>query len=391
MSDLSLQLQQAESQLPVSSYSSPAVFDAEMARIFSLAPRYVGHAQEVPNVGDFATLAHEGHGRALVRTQKGVELVSNICRHRQAIMLQGTGKLASNDTPGAGGGNIVCPLHRWTYAPSGELIGAPQFAQDPCLNLRNYPLRQWQGLLFEDNGRMPASDLAHLNCAPELDFSGYVLARTHTHTCHYNWKTFIEVYLEDLHVGPAHPGLGQFVSCDDLHWQFTPHYSVQTVGIKSALANPGSAIYQRWHDAVLKHTGGKSPAHGAIWLTYYPQVMVEWYPEVLVVSSLTPIGPELTENRVQFFYPEAIAAFEPEFMAAQQAAYLETCHEDDDIAQRMDAGRKALAKRGDNEVGPYQSPLEAGMQHFHEWYRANMGAIGSTGLPDAADGAGLPV
>jgi hypothetical protein len=25
--------------------------------------------------------------------------------------------------------------------------------------------------------------------------------------------------------------------------------------------------------------------------------------------------------------------------------------------------------RGDNEVGPYQSPMEDGMQHFHEWYR----------------------
>ena len=28
--------------------------------------------------------------------------------------------------------------------------------------------------------------------------------------------------------------------------------------------------------------------------------------------------------------------------------------------------------RGDNEVGPYQSPMEDGMQHFHEWYRKQM-------------------
>ncbi|MGH8808528.1 MAG: SRPBCC family protein, partial [Noviherbaspirillum sp.] len=25
--------------------------------------------------------------------------------------------------------------------------------------------------------------------------------------------------------------------------------------------------------------------------------------------------------------------------------------------------------RSVNEVGPYQSPMEDGMQHFHEWYR----------------------
>jgi len=28
-----------------------------------------------------------------------------------------------------------------------------------------------------------------------------------------------------------------------------------------------------------------------------------------------------------------------------------------------------LVDRGVNEVGPYQSPMEDGMQHFHEWYR----------------------
>jgi len=25
--------------------------------------------------------------------------------------------------------------------------------------------------------------------------------------------------------------------------------------------------------------------------------------------------------------------------------------------------------RGDDESGPYQSPMEDGMQQFHEWYR----------------------
>ena len=75
---------------------------------------------------------------------------------------------------------------------------------------------------------------------------------------------------------------------------------------------------------------------------------------------------------VEFFYPEEIAAFERDFIDAQQAAYMETCEEDDEIALRMDAGRKALLERGDDEVGPYQSPMEDGMQQFHEWYRRQM-------------------
>jgi choline monooxygenase len=100
--------------------------------------------------------------------------------------------------------------------------------------------------------------------------------------------------------------------------------------------------------------------------------MVEWYPHVLTVSTLHPISVNKTLNMVEFYYPEEIVAFEREFVEAQQAAYMETCIEDDEIAERMDAGRKALMQRGDNEVGPYQSPMEDGMQHFHEWYRGKL-------------------
>ena len=125
---------------------------------------------------------------------------------------------------------------------------------------------------------------------------------------------------------------------------------------------------------MLKYRNGVPPQHGAIWLTYYPHVMVEWYPHVLTVSTLHPMGPQKTMNMVEFYYPEDIAAFEREFVEAQQAAYMETCVEDDEIALRMDAGRKALIQRGDNEFGPYQSPMEDGMQQFHEWYRTEMGA-----------------
>jgi choline monooxygenase len=286
------------------------------------------------------------------------------------VMLRGRGQTANN---------VVCPLHRWTYDLHGQLVGAPHFESDPCLNLRNYPLQNWNGLLFEHNGRDVAGDLSALGPRADFDFSGHVFDRAHLHQCDYNWKTFIEVYLEDYHVAPFHPGLGQFVTCEDLRWDFGTEYSVQTVGPKNELAKPGSPAYRKWHDAVLAYRQGRYadpvPRHGAIWLTYYPGVMVEWYPHVLVVSTLHPKGPQKTTNIVEFYYPEEIHAFEREFVEAEQAAYWETCAEDDEIALRMDAGRRALLERGENQVGPYQSPMEDGMQQFHEWYRRRMGAI----------------
>ena len=353
-------LRRATSQLPVSWYCDPDVFAAEQRVLFAKAPGYVGHEQMVPNPGDYYALEWRDNAQVLVRNGDEIELLSNVCRHRQAIMLKGRGNAQ----------NIVCPVHRWTYDLKGELLGAPQFESKPCVHLARSPLQNWHGLLF-DGPRDVAKDLSSLSLS-ELDFTGHVLDRVEVKECRYNWKTFIEVYLEDYHVQPFHPGLGQFVTCDDLRWEFAPWASVQFVGVNNALARPGTRTYERWHKAVLDYYRGEQPRHGAIWLTYYPNVMVEWYPHVLVISTLIPKAVDHTVNIVEFYYPEDIALFEREFVDAEQAAYAETAVEDDEIAERMDAGRRALYAQGRSETGPYQSPMEDGMRHFHEFYRSQM-------------------
>jgi choline monooxygenase len=356
------QLAPGASQLPVAMYFDEKVFELEKKLLFDAGPGYVGHELMVPEVGNYRSLEWLDHSKLLLRTDEGVHQLSNVCRHRQAIMLQGAG---TTD-------HIVCPVHRWTYDRKGMLLGAPHFPENPCLNLGRDPLENWQGLLFK-GPRRAAEDLAGMTVAGEFDFSGYKLDRVEIHECNYNWKTFIEVYLEDYHVVPFHPGLGNFVTCDDLSWQFGDWCSVQKVGI-SSLARAGSEAYRKWHQAVLDIYGEERPPHGAIWLTYYPNVMVEWYPQVLVVSTLIPRDVNRTTNVVEFYYPEEIVDFEREFVEAEQAAYLETAIEDDDIGERMDRGRWALYREGRSEAGPYQSPLEDGMLHFHEFYRRIMEA-----------------
>ena len=368
MSDIGREahLKPSAAQLPVSAYFDEDLHRQEIELLFNKGPGYRGHELMVPEVGDYFALPAERGGRVLVRdgpeNDSAVRLLSNVCRHRQALMLQGRGNADS----------IVCPLHRWTYDLKGQLRGAPHFDQQPCLDLPASRLQTWQGLLFEGQ-RDVAADLARLGVRDRLDFSGYRLDHVEVHECAYNWKTFIEVYLEDYHVEPFHPGLGQFVTCNDLLWEFGDWYSVQTVGLNRALKRPGTPVYQRWHDEILRFNDGRLPEHGAIWLTYFPNLMVEWYPNVLVVSSLIPRGPRHTTNIVEFYYPEEIVWFEREFVEAERAAYMETAVEDDEIAERMDAGRLALYERRDSQVGPYQSPMEDGMQHFHEWLRRQLG------------------
>jgi phenylpropionate dioxygenase-like ring-hydroxylating dioxygenase large terminal subunit len=100
--------------------------------------------------------------------------------------------------------------------------------------------------------------------------------------------------------------------------------------------------------------------------------MLEWYPEALVVSTLIPRSPTHTTNVVDFFYPEDIFHFEPQIVAAHQTAYIETAAEDAGACERLQRGRQALYARGADDRGPYQSPTEDGMVHFHEFLRRQL-------------------
>jgi len=178
MSDLASlsRLVRSTAQLSVDAYFDEALLLQEDNQLFKQGPRYVGHELMVPNNGDYAALPWENEGRILVRNPNGIELMSNVCRHRQAKMLSGRGNA----------NNIVCPLHRWTYDLKGELIGAPHFGETPCFNLSKSSVENWNGLLFEKNGTSVVDMMKNLSVTKDLDFSGYLLDHTEIHECNYN-------------------------------------------------------------------------------------------------------------------------------------------------------------------------------------------------------------
>lgn len=348
--------------LPIDWYLNQQIYEIEKQRLFEQGPGYIGHELMIPNLDDYYVLKWLNNSKVLVRNEYGIELLSNICRHRQAILLEGHGNTK----------NIVCPIHRWTYAMDGKLMGAPHFSRNPCLDLGKTSLQQWNGMLFA-GARNVVQDLANLSVLKNFDFSNHVLNRVQIDHYPCNWKTFIEVYLEDYHVEPYHPGLGHFVDINNLTWEFNDWYSVQVVGTNPRFDRAGSPVYEKWHQQVLRYNDNQNPPHGAIWLVYYPNIMLEWYPHTLIVSTIIPTGIESCTNIVEFYYPEEIALFESEFIEAEQTAYRETALEDREICRRMTEGRRALYQQRINEFGPYQIPMEEGMAHFHQFLRREIG------------------
>jgi choline monooxygenase len=336
-------------------YFSEKILEKEQ-KLFHQA-RYLG--TELLLKDNYCTVPQDDNNRVLVKNKNGIELLSNVCRHRQATILQRSGATS----------NIVCPLHGWTYDLEGTLIAAPHFDECPQLNLRKYSTQTWNNIIFEKDKNNIITDLNNIRTAQYFSFNNYEFHSRKIHDCNYNWKTFIEVYLDDYHVVPFHPGLGNFVDCNKLDWQFGDWFSVQSVGVHNKLQTPGTGVYKRWHKALMDYRRGNQPEFGAIWLTIYPNVMIEWYPEVLVVSTVWPITPQKTRNIVDFYYPEEICHFESEFVEAHQAAYMETCDEDDEIAERIDNGRSFNYKTKMDDFGPIQQPMEAGVEYFHNYYK----------------------
>jgi choline monooxygenase len=339
--------------IPLEQYFSHDHQKLEQENIFARSPIYLGHRAMVPELDNYAVIDQNHNSQILINRSGGLRIMSNVCRHRQALMLEGSGRAT----------NIVCPLHRWTYDLDGKLIGCPHFQETPDRNLMHTEFDEWNGLLFK-NGKQISQELATVPFFQYLDFSHYVFHSKQRHQCHYNWKTFIEVYMDDYHVEPFHPGLGSFVNCKDLEWHLGTHYNIQAVGLGD-LGKPSTDIYDHWKSAVREEHADQLPAYGAIWMTIFPNIMVEWYPKTLVISTVIPESPQSTINHVEFYYHEDVAYFNPGYIQAQQAAYNETVKEDDEIALRMDRGRRSLLEQNQQDQGPFHQDLERGIPHFY--------------------------
>src|SRR5258708_18994630 len=94
------QVRPARPQLPVSWYFDPKIFELEKKLLFDAGSNYVGHELMVPKVGDYHTLSWAGDSKFLIRNSSGIELLSNVCRHRQTNRVEVRGHVD----------NLLCPV-----------------------------------------------------------------------------------------------------------------------------------------------------------------------------------------------------------------------------------------------------------------------------------------
>ena len=342
----------------ISSYFDEVSYQAERKLFTGEEPSYVGHELMVPRVNDYRVIPQTFDRYALINHQEhNLALISNTCLHRQAKLLEGQGNTKE----------IVCKLHCWSYSNTGELKNTPHFKNPPKSSLDTLKPYSWNGLLFKN--RPPVCDLKSVNLENHINFDNYFYSSTEVENYDFNWKIFAEIYLENYHVFSMHPGLKRFVTPGDLQWHFGEDYSIQKVGIGKNLNHSGTPVYKEWQESVLQAHPEAVPRYGAIWMFLYPNIMLEWYPNVLVVSTILPTGPRSCVNHVEFYYPKEMYEKNSDYFAKEKAAYMETAVEDNAACTLLAKGRFALYQNGAEQSGHLESFLESGVAKFYEYLK----------------------
>lgn len=188
-------------------YTDPSVFTADMEGIFGSHWVFAASAAELPEPGDYVTVEFGPYALIVLRADDGsVSALHNVCRHRGARVLPE--KAGST-------GNIVCPYHSWTYAPTGELLHASAPGEtdfDPAgLGLRTVHATEVAGLIFVCMAPEPPGDFAEVAGIIEPYLAPHELGKTKVAFQQDlieegNWKLVMENNRECYHCD-GHPEL----------------------------------------------------------------------------------------------------------------------------------------------------------------------------------------
>ncbi len=363
--------------LPAWVYSHADMTRLELERIVLPSWQIVCHVNSIPKAGDYATLDVGTESVLVLRDRDGsLRGFHNVCRHRGARLLDGSGSC---------GAAVTCPYHGWTYRHDGALIGTPlretfgaldrsQLGLKPvrldtafgfvfaCLTGDPPPVSQVWGPLGEELAVYRLEDMVPLGPIGEDIWP-------------VDWKIAMDNYLESYHVPVGHPGLYRMFSPD-----FADQASVP--GVARGVSWLREAESPRWSERMYQRLIGRAAVHlpedrRRCWRFYsaLPNLGIDVFPDQMDFFQVLPLSPGRCMVRSAVFgLPDA----RPEMRAARflcNRINTQVNNEDKWLCARVQRG---LAS-GSYQPGPL-STLESFMHEFHNLLRER---IPEVRLPNA--------
>jgi phenylpropionate dioxygenase-like ring-hydroxylating dioxygenase large terminal subunit len=336
-------------------YSDPAIFEAELARIFA-ERMCVGSVYDLPAADDYLSLLIGNRAITVRRTPDGVHALNNVCLHRNALI----------DPPGAGNRAFRCSYHGWSYSSDGRLEHAP-LAEEAAIcerRLQRYPVAESDGVYYLGLGEhLDVSDTGlafeKLGMSLAEPFGRGAL----DHAC--NWKLMVENVLEGYHLSYVHKDT--FVQAGFTSTANYQHEMDGSVSWSKMTPRPGhgkdrSNLYRRI-----------SPDAGH----YYNHAFV--FPNLFLANSngligfmsrLYPLSADHTRLEWALFELPALTALAPsirEHFRNDALAFAHATLQEDKVLVES-------CQRGISSVGPacQFQPNESRIGHFHTMYHGRM-------------------
>lgn len=189
--------------LPGEFYTSDAVYEADLARAWRAAWLFAAHTCELPESGDFVTLAVGDDPILVLRDGDAVRAFHNVCPHR--------GTLLCDAERGRLGQRIVCPYHQWTFTRAGALGSCRGMHADfdrGGLDLRPVHVEVVAGMVFVCLAESPPDFgpvRETLSAADPHGFDRAKVAHAENYRVEANWKLVWDNNRECYHCDAGHP------------------------------------------------------------------------------------------------------------------------------------------------------------------------------------------
>lgn len=352
--------------LPAEAYHDADWFLREQRSMFGRTWNFVGETRDLPAPGDFLTRDVGGGPVVVLRDRDGtLRAFHNVCRHRGAKLLDGSGQCNA----------LVCPYHRWRYGLDGRLENVPQQeAQFPDLDRDDWglvpvALGEFRGLLFVNpDGTAPDFEtwLAEM---PEI-IGAFEPQRLQVLTegvfeFDANWKFYIENHVDWYHLWYTHPKTLRMwdhhagrMRCTGAHWSsFEPakHPDDPDQAMTPPLAPiEGLEAHQQQLGAHL----------------LFPNLTLFTGDGYFATGLVEPLAPDRTRMHFRALVARG-QTLTPELARGVLTAFQEITEvEDAGMTQRLQASVRSNAFG----VGPMSQQHEAPIARFHDAYREVMDA-----------------
>jgi phenylpropionate dioxygenase-like ring-hydroxylating dioxygenase large terminal subunit len=279
--------------LPAWVYNHAELTRLELERVLRPSWQIVCHVNSIPKAGDYATFDLGGESILALRDRDGsIRGFHNVCRHRGARLLDGSGNCPVS---------ITCPYHGWTYRHDGGLIGMPVRESFPGLDRSEHglkpvrvdiamsfvwvclagdppPVAKVWGQLADELLPYRLQDMVPLGPITEEHWP-------------VDWKLAMDNYLESYHVPIGHPGLFRM---------FTPDYDDQkgVPGVARGLSWMRDKLSARWSEGLYQGLIGKAATHlpedlRRCWRFYsaLPNLGIDVFPDQMDFFQVLPNGP----------------------------------------------------------------------------------------------------